>query len=249
MDETQKIGLLFAGGMLLVFGLGMMVFRNDRGRNRVKIFGAEFDLSTPSLVVVLLGAASFAAPLMFPSPPQQASGQSPAARDLSPADKSVEIGPAIDGAQSSPAIGNKKSAVPSTTTPKLEPSARSTEGCVAMTAPNIATAQVAQYSFAGGRCGGTIHVIAHFEAQTGTHDGGESTPESASLIVRNMATGENLCPNAHDRIFNTAQLDCTASLVVPVGKTRVISISYQHGGVEHSSIIFSSSASYVPSEN
>ena len=54
------------GAVVALLGLGLMYFGNQKGRNTIKAFGAEFVLSTPALVVFVVGAAILVLPFVRP---------------------------------------------------------------------------------------------------------------------------------------------------------------------------------------
>src|SRR5262249_38274952 len=59
-------GVLVAGtGLILLF------LRKEQGENKIKLFGQEFQISTPALVVFLVGCAIFIIPLVLPIPNQK----------------------------------------------------------------------------------------------------------------------------------------------------------------------------------
>jgi hypothetical protein len=58
---VMTFGVLVAGtGLLLLF------LRKEQGENRIKLFGQEFQISTPALVVFLVGCGVFIIPLVLP---------------------------------------------------------------------------------------------------------------------------------------------------------------------------------------
>jgi hypothetical protein len=54
------------GAVIALAGLWLLFTRNDAGANRLKILGQEFEISTPALVVFLVGSAIFILPIFLP---------------------------------------------------------------------------------------------------------------------------------------------------------------------------------------
>jgi hypothetical protein len=62
MDITQ-VGIVMSFGVLVaVAGLALLFFRKEQAENRIKLFGQEFQISTPALVVFLVGCSIFTLP-------------------------------------------------------------------------------------------------------------------------------------------------------------------------------------------
>jgi hypothetical protein len=55
------------GAFLAVAGLFLLVLRKEQGQNRIRLFGQQFQVSTPALVVFLAGCAIFILPFAIPS--------------------------------------------------------------------------------------------------------------------------------------------------------------------------------------
>jgi hypothetical protein len=66
MTEIEKLAIMGFGAVIAVVGL-VMLFRgkSGEGRNVLKAFGAEFELSGPAIVVFLVGAGMFLVPLLL----------------------------------------------------------------------------------------------------------------------------------------------------------------------------------------
>src|SRR5262249_9774939 len=64
-DSIQIVVMAF-GAVVAVVGLVLMFVGKTEGRNAVRAFGAEFELSTPALVVFLIGAGIFVPPSVVP---------------------------------------------------------------------------------------------------------------------------------------------------------------------------------------
>jgi|SRR5215471_9324475 len=58
---VMTFGVLVAG-----CGLVLLFLRKEQGENKIKLFGQEFQISTPALVVFLAGCAVFVVPLVIP---------------------------------------------------------------------------------------------------------------------------------------------------------------------------------------
>jgi len=58
---VMTFGVLVAG-----CGLVLLFLRKEQGENKIKLFGQEFQISTPALVVFLAGCAVFVVPLVLP---------------------------------------------------------------------------------------------------------------------------------------------------------------------------------------
>lgn len=61
--EISQLALFMAfGAFVAVVGLALLYFRKEQAENRIKLFGQEFQISTPALVVFLVGCAIFVLP-------------------------------------------------------------------------------------------------------------------------------------------------------------------------------------------
>src|SRR5215472_3076218 len=58
---VMTFGVLVAG-----CGLVLLFLRKEQGENKIKLFGQEFQISTPALVVFLVGCGVFIIPLVLP---------------------------------------------------------------------------------------------------------------------------------------------------------------------------------------
>jgi hypothetical protein len=66
MTPDQRLSVMVFGGMIVVASLFLLFLKKDEGQNRVKLFGQEFEISTPSLVVFLAGCGIFVMPFFLP---------------------------------------------------------------------------------------------------------------------------------------------------------------------------------------
>ena|SRR5215468_6172133 len=57
MVITQIALLMAFGALVAVVALALLYFRKEQAENRIKLFGQEFQISTPALVVFLVGCA------------------------------------------------------------------------------------------------------------------------------------------------------------------------------------------------
>jgi hypothetical protein len=62
MDITQVAIVMSFGALAAAAGLALLIFRREQAENKIKLFGQEFQISTPALVVFLVGCFVF----MFP---------------------------------------------------------------------------------------------------------------------------------------------------------------------------------------
>jgi hypothetical protein len=62
MVITQFALMMAFGALVAVAGLALLYFRKEQGENRIKLFGQEFQISTPALVVFLVGCGIFILP-------------------------------------------------------------------------------------------------------------------------------------------------------------------------------------------
>ena len=65
MVITQFAIVMAFGALVAVFGLALLYFRKEQAENRIKLFGQEFQISTPALVVFLVGCGVFILPLVI----------------------------------------------------------------------------------------------------------------------------------------------------------------------------------------
>lgn len=54
------------GALVAVVGLALLYFRKEQAENKIKFLGQEFEISTPALVVFLVGCAIFVLPTVIP---------------------------------------------------------------------------------------------------------------------------------------------------------------------------------------
>jgi hypothetical protein len=66
MTDVQKIVVMAFGALIAIAGLWLLFTKNEAGANRLKILGQEFEISTPALVVFIVGSAIFVLPLFLP---------------------------------------------------------------------------------------------------------------------------------------------------------------------------------------
>jgi hypothetical protein len=64
MDITQAGIVMSFGALMAAAGLALLFFRREQGENRIKLFGWEFQISTPALVVFLVGCFIFILPVV-----------------------------------------------------------------------------------------------------------------------------------------------------------------------------------------
>lgn len=62
MVITQVALLMAFGALVAVVGLALLYFRKEQAENKIKFLGQEFEISTPALVVFLVGCAIFVLP-------------------------------------------------------------------------------------------------------------------------------------------------------------------------------------------
>jgi hypothetical protein len=62
MTASQATAVMIFGGVLAVVGVLLLIFKRTDGANRVSALGIDFELSTPALVVLLVGCAMMVAP-------------------------------------------------------------------------------------------------------------------------------------------------------------------------------------------
>jgi hypothetical protein len=62
MDITQVAVVMLFGALMAVAGLALLYARREQAENRIRLFGQEFQISTPALVVFLAGCAIFILP-------------------------------------------------------------------------------------------------------------------------------------------------------------------------------------------
>jgi hypothetical protein len=65
MNTTQTYAFMVFGIVVALAGLALLFLRKEREQNTIKILGQEFQISTPALVVVILGCALFAGPFVI----------------------------------------------------------------------------------------------------------------------------------------------------------------------------------------
>jgi hypothetical protein len=53
------------GAVIAIAGLLLLFLRKEQAQNKIKLFGQEFEISTPALVVFLAGCAVFVMPLVI----------------------------------------------------------------------------------------------------------------------------------------------------------------------------------------
>ncbi len=66
MTNLQGGIVMGFGAVIALAGLWLLFTRNEAGANRLKILGQEFEISTPALVVFLVGSAIFVLPVLLP---------------------------------------------------------------------------------------------------------------------------------------------------------------------------------------
>jgi len=64
MVTLQAMVMVF-GAVIASTGLVLLFLRNEQAQNKIKLFGQEFEISTPALVVFLAGCAVFVMPLVI----------------------------------------------------------------------------------------------------------------------------------------------------------------------------------------
>jgi hypothetical protein len=62
MDITQVAIVMSFGALVAAAGLALLFFRREQGENIIRLFGQEFRISTPALVVFLAGCFVFILP-------------------------------------------------------------------------------------------------------------------------------------------------------------------------------------------
>lgn len=72
MAITQYAMVMVFGALVAGAGLVLLVLRKEHAENRIKLFGQEFQMSTPALVVFLVGCAVFIIPVVIPAHDQAA---------------------------------------------------------------------------------------------------------------------------------------------------------------------------------
>lgn len=83
MVGTERVAIMVFGAIIAIAGL-ILLFRGGGGesRNSIKAFGAEFDVSSSGVIVFLVGAGIFLAPMFLggapsPEPERVAAGSPP----------------------------------------------------------------------------------------------------------------------------------------------------------------------------
>jgi hypothetical protein len=66
MIVTLEAFVLTFGALIAFAGLVLLFLRKEQSQNKIKLFGQEFEISTPALVVFLTGCAVFVMPLVAP---------------------------------------------------------------------------------------------------------------------------------------------------------------------------------------
>lgn len=66
MSAVEQIVVMAFGAGLSFVGLWLSFRTKEHARNRLKVLGQEFDLSTPGLVVLVLGCGIFVLPFFLP---------------------------------------------------------------------------------------------------------------------------------------------------------------------------------------
>jgi hypothetical protein len=66
MTPNQQIAVMVLGGLIVVASLLLLFLKKEEGQNRIKVWGQELEISTPSLVVFLAGCGIFVLPLFLP---------------------------------------------------------------------------------------------------------------------------------------------------------------------------------------
>ena len=62
---AQWVAMIF--GIVMAFiGLILFFFRPEEGKNRIKLFGLEFEISKSALIIFLVGCGVFAMPFLLP---------------------------------------------------------------------------------------------------------------------------------------------------------------------------------------
>jgi len=65
MTESQQTIFMVFGGILAAAGLLLLFLRKEAHQNRIKLLGWEFEISTPALVVLLVGCGIFVFPFFI----------------------------------------------------------------------------------------------------------------------------------------------------------------------------------------
>jgi hypothetical protein len=66
MTNLQATIVMTFGALIAAAGLWLLFTKNEAGANRLKILGQEVEISTPALVVFLVGSAIFVLPFFLP---------------------------------------------------------------------------------------------------------------------------------------------------------------------------------------
>jgi hypothetical protein len=73
MTDLREILVMSFGAVVSLAGLWLLFLRKEGAVNRIKVLGQEFELSTPALIVFIVGAGIFVlpffGPLSGPKPP------------------------------------------------------------------------------------------------------------------------------------------------------------------------------------
>ncbi len=72
MTITQYAIIMVFGALVAGAGLLLLVLRKEQAENKIKLFGQEFQISTPALVVFLVGCGVFIIPVLIPARDQSA---------------------------------------------------------------------------------------------------------------------------------------------------------------------------------
>src|SRR5437879_5851662 len=66
MTNSQQAIVMTFGAMIAVAGLVLLFYRTEEGKNRIKLFGQEIEISTPGVLVFLVGSGIFVMPFVLP---------------------------------------------------------------------------------------------------------------------------------------------------------------------------------------
>lgn len=67
MTSVERLVAMVFGASVALAGLVLVFYRKEEGKNHIKLFGQEIEISTPALVVFLAGCGIFILPFFIPA--------------------------------------------------------------------------------------------------------------------------------------------------------------------------------------
>src|SRR2546428_8502995 len=71
MTDVQQFIVMSFGTVVALAGLWLLFLRKEGATNRIKLLGQEFELSTPALIVFLVGSGIFILPFVVTQDPRK----------------------------------------------------------------------------------------------------------------------------------------------------------------------------------